>query len=102
MALTAEQQAQADIQIAVENARHANMLALEQLRITANAENNKAQADAQVAAANLAAKHIKLDAIRLAQQTLIENRRNQPVDAREVTAADITAYATALVNYVNG
>jgi hypothetical protein len=44
----------------------------------------------------------RLEAVRLAQQTLIENRRNQPVDAREVTAADITAYANSLVSYING
>jgi len=76
MALTAEQQAQADIQIAVENARHANQMAMQ-------------------------AKHAKLEAVRLAQQTLVENSRNKPVDTREITAADITAYATTLVNYVN-
>jgi hypothetical protein len=76
MALTAEQQAQADIQIAVENARHASQMEFQ-------------------------AKQAKLEAVRIAQQTLIENRRNQPVDAREVTATDITAYATTLVNYVN-
>ena len=76
MALTAEQQAQVDIQLAVENARHANQMAMQ-------------------------AKQAKLEAVRLAKETLIENRRNEPVDAREVTAADITAYATTLVNYVN-
>jgi len=76
MALTAEQQAQADIQIAVENARHANQMAIQ-------------------------AKQAKLEAVRLAQQTLVENSRNKPVDTREITAADITAYATTLVNYVN-
>lgn len=76
MALTAEQQAQVDIQLAVENARHANQMAMQ-------------------------AKQTKLEAVRLAKETLIENRRNEPVDAREVTAADITAYAATLVNYVN-
>lgn len=101
MALTAEQQGQLEVQLALENARHTNQMALEQLRITANAENNKAQADAQAAAAAISAKQIKLEAVRLAKETLIENRRNQPVDAREVTAADIAAYATTLVNYVN-
>lgn len=76
MALTAEQQAQVDIQLAVENARNANQVAMQ-------------------------ARQAKLEAVRLAKETLIENRRNQPVDAREVTAADITAYATTLVNYIN-
>lgn len=76
MALTAEQQAQVDIQLAVENARNVNQVAMQ-------------------------ARQAKLEAVRLAKETLIENRRNQPVDAREVTAADITAYATTLVNYIN-
>lgn len=76
MALTSDQQAQVDIQLAVESVRHNNQLVLQ-------------------------AKQAKLEAIRLAKETLIENRRNQPVDAREVTAADITAYAATLVNYIN-
>lgn len=76
MALTAEQQAQADIQIAVENARHANQMAMQ-------------------------AKQAKLEAVRLAKETLIENRRNMPVDQREVAAADITAFAQTLVSYVD-
>jgi hypothetical protein len=72
MVLTAEQQFQLDL----ETARNNNQLAV-------------------------AAKQAKLEAVRLAQHTLLENRRNLPVDAREVTAADITAFATTLVNYVN-
>ena len=76
MALTAEQQAQVDIQLALENARHANNMAQQ-------------------------AKQAKLEAIRLAKETLIENARSKPVDARDVTAADITAFAQALVAYVD-
>lgn len=76
MALTAEQQAQLDIQMAIEVARHSNQMAFQ-------------------------ANQAKLEAVRIAQQTLIENRRNQPVDAREVTASDITAFADTLTRYVN-
>ena len=76
MALTPEQQASVDMHNAMEQPRREHEMALE-------------------------ARRAKLEAVRLAQQTLIENRRNQPVDAREVTAADITAYAATLVNYVN-
>jgi hypothetical protein len=76
MALTAEQQAQVDIQLAVENARHANQMAAE-------------------------SKRAKLEAIRMAKETLIENARSKPVDARDVTAADITAFATALEAHIN-
>lgn len=75
MALTAEQQAQIDIQLAVENARHANQMAAD-------------------------AKRAKLEAVRLAKETLIENARSKPVESRDVTAADITAFAQALVAYV--
>ena len=76
MALTPEQQASLDMTIAIEADRHANQMALESRRT-------------------------KLEAVRLAKETLIENRRNQPVDARDVAATDITAYANTLVNYIN-
>mgnify|MGYP003331901218 CR=1 FL=1 len=76
MALTTEQQAQVDIQLAVENARNANQAALD-------------------------AKRTKMDAVRLAKETLIENARSKPVDARDITAADITAFAQALIAYVD-
>ena len=84
MALTAEQQGQVELQTVlaqlnaeVENARRAHELAMD-------------------------ARRSKLEAIRIAKETLIENRRSQPVDAREVTASDITAYANSLVTYING
>jgi hypothetical protein len=77
MALTAEQQAQIDFQNATEAARHANQLELE-------------------------ARRAKLEAIRLAKETLIENARSKPVDSRDVSAADIQAFAQTLVAYING
>jgi hypothetical protein len=76
MAFTPEQQAQVDIQVAIDAARTAGQV----------------EADA---------KRAKLEAVRLAKETLIENRRNLPVDQREVTAADITSFANTLVSYVN-
>jgi hypothetical protein len=76
MAFTPEQQAQVDIQIAIDAARTAGQV----------------EADA---------KRAKLEAVRLAKETLIENRRNLPVDQREVTATDITSFANTLVTYVN-
>jgi hypothetical protein len=76
MALTPEQQAQVDAQLAVENARHANQMAM-------------------------IAQQAKLETVRLAKETLIENARSKPVDAREVTAADITAFAAALAAHIN-
>ena len=77
MALTVEQQAQVDIQNATEAVRHANQLELE-------------------------ARRAKLEAIRLAKETLIENARSKPVDSRDVSAADIQAFAQTLVSYING
>jgi len=76
MALTSEQQAQVDIQVEIENARHANQMAAQ-------------------------TKQAKLEAVRLAQQTLIENARSKAVDSRDVSAADITAFAGTLVAYID-
>lgn len=76
MALTAEQQAQIDFQVAMDQSRRDHETAMEMRRA-------------------------KLEAVRLAKETLIENRRNQPVDDREVTAADIAGYANTLMSYIN-
>jgi hypothetical protein len=87
MALTTEQQAQADIQIAVENVRHANQMAMENVRHA----NQMATEE----------KRISFEAVRLAKETLIENSRSLPADSREVTAVAVTAFAASLVDYVN-
>jgi hypothetical protein len=76
MAFTAEQQAQLDIQTAMETLRHNNQMII----MTAQ---------------------MKLDAIRLAQQILIENARSKPADEREITPADIAAFANALIAAAN-
>jgi hypothetical protein len=72
MALREDQQFQIDL----ENVRHANQMTAEQ-------------------------KRTRLEAIRLAKETLIENARNKPIDGRDVTADEITAFADALTSYVN-
>jgi len=77
MALTAEQQAQVDIQMAIETARAANQVASESRRE-------------------------KLEAVRLAKETLIENARSKPADSREISAEDITTFANTLVTYIGG
>lgn len=77
MALTPEQQASVDMAVAIEADRYNKQMALQ-------------------------AQQAKLEAVRIAQQTLLENRRNKPVDEREVTATDITNYASALTSYING
>jgi hypothetical protein len=76
MALTAEQQAEIDLSEAQQAGNRAHQLAMEQLR------------------------H-KMEAVRLAKETLIENDRSKPADERGVTASDITTFAAALNTYVN-
>jgi len=76
MALTAEQQAQLDINNAIEATRHTSQMALQ-------------------------AKQAKLEAVRLAKEVLIENARSKAVDSRDVAAADITAFAQTLVAYID-
>jgi hypothetical protein len=77
MALTPEQQAQVDIQIAAETVRAATQAASESRRE-------------------------KLEAVRLAKETLIENARSKPADSREVSATDIITFATTLTAYIGG
>lgn len=76
MALTTDQQSQLEYEAAIEASRFANQTAIQN-------------------------KQVKLEAIRLAKETLIENARSKPADSREVTAADITAFADALVASIN-
>lgn len=86
MALTAEQQANVEIQIAVDNARHNNMLALEEQRSKNDAENES--------------KRRKLESVRMAKDVLLENSRSKPVDSREITVEDIISFAQTIENYV--
>ena len=77
MALTAEQQAQVDLQ-----------LALDEARISAQATET--------------AKARKLETLRMAKEMLVENRRTQAAaDATDITASAVTALATDLNAYIN-
>ena len=87
MALSAEQQAQVDVQLAVETARQTNLMEMETVR---NNNNNL-----------LETKRNRLEAIRLAQQTLVENSRSLPADQRGIAASDITAFAATIQAYIN-
>lgn len=76
MALTAEQQAQVDLETALETSRtEARML-----------ERGKDQ---------------KLEALRIAQAVVLENYRNADAGAPDITAEQITAFASILTTYVN-
>lgn len=77
MALTTELQAQLDFQKQTEEIRLANSIAIEKIRA-------------------------KLETVRLAKETLIENARSKPVDSREILASDITTFALTLENHING
>jgi hypothetical protein len=78
MALTAEQQAQVDVQIAIQTAiedkRHENSIAMI----------NKNQ---------------KFETLRMAKDILIENSRTLPVESRQVTTANVIVIANELLNY---
>ena len=56
---------------------------------------------ASVQAANLA-KAQKMEALRLAKEILVENRRTKPVaEAVDIDDADVTNFAAALTAFVN-
>ena len=96
--IAAMQSAQ-DNQLAYMNQQHANSLAIQVSSQEAAAALQAAQNASNL---ELQMRQAKLSAVQLAQNTLIANRNNQPVDAREVSAADIAAYAETLVTYING
>lgn len=76
MALSPELQAQVDMQIAVEQARS-------ELQ---EAGHGKAR---------------KMEAIRLAKEILIENRRTKAVaDAADISDEQVTTYAASIVSYI--
>ena len=77
MALLPEMQAQVDMQNAMENHR------------------------ASLQAANVA-KTQKMEALRLAKEILVENRRTKPAaEAVDIDDADVTNFAAALTAFVN-
>lgn len=98
MALTSQQQSDLDFQNAV-GAAHAEREAVGEARRQANQLALETERASQQAAQQ--AKQAKLEAIRLAKEVLVENARSKSLDERDVTAADITAYAATLVAYVN-
>lgn len=87
MALTTEQQAQVELAVAMQEATSA----------AASTQDNARRAHELA----MQAKQAKLEAVRLAQQTLIENARSKSVDARDIAATDITAFAETLTAYIN-
>lgn len=76
MALTAEQQAQVDIQTAIEDHRKVAETAAESRRI-------------------------KLEMVRLAKEIIITNQGSLPIADRNVTSENVVSLATSLVAYIN-
>lgn len=77
MAFTEEQQAQIDMQLAIENSRAATLAAQEAARA-------------------------KLEAVRMAKEILVENRRTKAAaEAEDITASVVTALANDLAGYIN-
>jgi len=77
MALSAEQQAQVDVSNAIEDNRAANQAAAE-------------------------AKRAKLEALRIAKEVIVENRRTKTAaEAVDIDDADVTNFAAALTAFVN-
>lgn len=86
MALTAEQESQ------VELAR-----ALEQVRTESQTVVDSTRHNDSIALESMRA---KLEAVRLAKETLLENARSKPVDSQDITVEEITAFANVLHAYI--
>jgi hypothetical protein len=96
MALTAEQQAEIQLEVDKQVFRlnaeaAADVYTKEQARETTRRAHEVAMEQ----------RRAKLEAVRLAKETLLENDRNKPTGERGISASDVTTFADALVNYVN-
>jgi hypothetical protein len=79
MALTEEMQAQRALELASQQAAEA-------ARETARRDHEK----------DMESRRAKLELLRMAKETLVENARNKPVDEAVVTAAAIVTFANEL------
>lgn len=74
-------------QLEIAEVTQKNLLEAEKLR----ADNQKEQH----------ARNVKMEAIRIAQQVLTENRKNLPADSRQITSEDIVKFSEDIIKYVN-
>ena len=96
MALTAEQQAEIQLEIDKQVFRlnaeaAADVYTKEQARDTVRRAHE----------VTMEQRRARLEMVRLAKETLIENDRNKPTGERGISASDVTTFADTLVNYVN-
>lgn len=82
MALTTEQQQQLEYQTALEDLRAEKQIEVDTVR------HNNAMA--------LETSRAKADSVRIAKETLAENRRSQPAESRGITAEEIVAFSETL------
>ena len=87
MAFTPEQQSELDYVAATAAAQQ-----------SVTAANEAARREHELA---MESKRARIEALRMARETLIENARSKSVDERDVTADDITAFAATLVAYID-
>lgn len=73
-------------QIELEKLRHQNQMESENKRKETQDLFNKQQR--------------KLETLRMAKETLLENARNKPVSEREISSDDITNLANKLIDYL--
>lgn len=45
--------------------------------------------------------NLKMEAIRIARDILVESDRNKPVNERSILAEDVTKFADTIIQYVN-
>jgi ATP-dependent protease HslVU (ClpYQ) ATPase subunit len=97
MALTAEQQA--EIQLEIDKNKFRLEAELAAGIVTKEAEREIARRSHEIA---IEQKRNKMELVRLAKEVLVENNRSKPVDSRDISADDITDFAQSLINYVDG
>jgi len=97
MALTAEQQA--EIQLEIDKNKFRLEAELAAGIVAREAEREIARRAQEIA---IEQKRNKMELVRLSKEVLVENNRSKPVDSRDISADDITAFAQSLINYVEG
>jgi ATP-dependent protease HslVU (ClpYQ) ATPase subunit len=97
MALTAEQQA--EIQLDIDR-----QLYRINAEIAAGIYEKESQRDLARSTQNAAneTRRNKMELVRIAKEVLVENNRSKPVDSRDLSADDITTFAETLLVYVEG
>jgi len=97
MALTAEQQAEIQLDIDKQKFRLDAEMAAGIYEKELKRDQARKEGDI-----NGDSKRNRMELVRLAKEVLIENNRSKPVDERDITANDITSFAATLNAYIEG